>query len=93
MKYIVEFGKKGGFHASETIKIHNMKEAAKLASSLVLVFTQDNSIPKTIQQTWYFARHESRITWDNDTHYVAVSKLDGIDRGPASAHLWRKQPS
>ena len=91
MKYIVEFGKKRAFHASETITLNNMKEAAKLASSLVLVLTQDNTIARTVQATWYLSRYESRTTWDNATHYVALSKLDDVDRGPASAILWNKE--
>jgi hypothetical protein len=91
MKYIIEFGKKKGFHASETITLHNNKEAAKLAASLVLVLTQDNSIPNTVQATWYLSRYASRITWDNDSYYVALSKLDGVPRGAASATLWGKQ--
>ena len=91
MKYIVEFGKKGAFHSSETITLHNNKEAAKLAASLVLVLAQNNSISRSVQATWYLSKYESRTHWENDTYFVALSKLDGIPRGSATSVLWRKK--
>lgn len=90
MKYIVEFGQKGAYHSSETITIHSNKEAAKLAASLVLVLTQDNSISRSVQATWYLSKYEARTYWENDTHFVALSKLDGVERGSATSVLWRK---
>jgi hypothetical protein len=37
-----------------------------------------------------FDRYSRRMTWKSKTHFVAVSKLDGVPRGPAAADLWRK---
>lgn len=89
MKYCIEFGVRGG-ECVETIILHDMENAAKLASSLIRVFENSKESPSSNQNTWHLARNEPRKSWTSSEHYVALSKLDGIDRGAASSKLWRK---
>lgn len=88
MKYILEFGAIGGAHSDNCI-ISTMKEAQKIAASLVFVLTQDYSRPAARTIEWKISKTTPRITWKNHSHFVALSALDGVPRGPASAQLWR----
>ena len=83
MKYIVEFGVRGGAH-TENLILPTRKLASDLARKLVLAFSNRPAA------AWHWPASCPRMYWQSPTHYVAVSKLDGVPRGPASATLWRK---
>jgi hypothetical protein len=87
--YYVEFGERGGFHSSN-IRMLNKTDAAKLCASLVITFTQDNQNHSTHWRNWYLAKNSPRQTWTSSTHFVALSKLDERNEGPATPNLWRK---
>lgn len=89
MKYVVEFGVRGGVHTENQV-MTTRDQAEKLARSLVAVFCNDSRAAGATPRDWLFSKHGTRMTWANETHFVAVSKLDGKPRGPASAGLWRK---
>ena len=91
MKYIVEFGNRGGAHTENQIT-NTRDQAEKLARALVMVFCNDPHASGATNRDWLFSKAGRRMTWANETHFVAVSKLDGKSRGPASAFLWRKPP-
>ena len=89
MKYIIEFGNKGGAH-TDNIQVPSAKLASQLASGLVNSFEND---PRSSNaEEWRFPKNYGRMTWESETHFVAISKLDGKLRGAASAGLWRKGP-
>lgn len=88
MKYCVEFGNRGGAHVDNLV-VPTCKAAVALASRLVLVFTNDPHNVAASEMAWP-AYKAPRITWQSQTHFVAVSRLDGKDRGPAAADLWPK---
>ena len=46
--------------------------------------------PAAAPNEWRMPSGCWRESWQSPTHYVCVSKLDGVARGPASATLWRK---
>lgn len=85
MKYVLEFGRKGGFH-NDNIILPTLKMGMHLAASLVCTFEND-AFACTPQQ---WVDHRARSTWESETHFVALSQLDGRPRGSASAGLWRK---
>lgn len=87
MKTILEFGVKGGAHIDNAV-IPSIKLGAQLAAAMVCAFTNDSASSRPKQ---WFAGTASREWWENDTHFVALTKMDGILRGAASAHLWRKR--
>lgn len=89
MKYCIEFGVRGGAH-TENMILNTRDQAEKMARSLVAVFENDPFANGAGPRDWLFTKHDKRMTWQSQTHYVAVSKLDGVPRGPASAALWRK---
>jgi hypothetical protein len=89
MKYVIEFGVRGGAH-TENQTTNTRDQAERLARSLVAVFTNDPHACGATARDWMFSKHDKRMTWKSQTHFVAVSKLDGVMRGPASAGLWRK---
>lgn len=89
MKYVLEFGVRGGAH-TENLIVPTRKLAEEIARKLVLAFTNDPHHPAAAPAQWRAPRACPRQTWQSPTHYVSMSKLDGIMRGPASASLWRK---
>lgn len=89
MKYILEFGVRGGAH-TENLTVPTRKLAEEIARKLVLVFTNDPHHPAAAPRAWLFFKGCPRQTWQSATHYISVSKLDGVMRGPASGGLWRK---
>jgi hypothetical protein len=89
MKYCLEFGVRGGAYTENQI-VNTRDQAEKLARSLVAVFTNDPHASGATARDWLFSKHDKRMTWKNQSHFVALSKLDGKPRGPASAGLWRK---
>ena len=88
MKYVIEFGVRGGAH-TENLIVPTRKLAEELARKLVLVFTNDPHHHAAAPTAWLLPAHCPRQTWQSSTHYVSMSKLDGVPRGPASANLWR----
>ena len=92
MKYILEFGNRGGAHV-DNVEIPSLKLAQKLARCLVMTFTNDCHATGATQKDWEFPRGVVRAVWKDANHFVAVSKLDGIPRGPAANNAWRKNAS
>lgn len=90
MKYVLEFGVRGGAH-TENLIVPTQKLAQEMARKLVLTFSNDPHHPAAALTEWQFPRSCPRMTWQSPTHYVSVSKLDGVMRGPASATLWRPE--
>ena len=88
MQYVIEFGVRGGAH-TENLVVPTRKLAQEIARKLVLVFTNDPYHPAAAPNEWRMPAACARETWQSATHYVSVSKLDGVARGPASAQLWR----
>jgi hypothetical protein len=91
-KYVLEFGCRGGAHVDNQI-IPSLKLGAHLAAGIVAAFENTHNDPSAIADNWtkVFVKHrQPRCTWQSATHFVSLSKLDGVDRGAASAHLWRK---
>ena len=89
MKYVLEFGVRGGAH-TENLIVPTRKLAQEMARKLVLVFTNDPHHSAAAPVAWEMPPSCPRQTWQSPTHYISMSKLDGIPRGPASAGLWRK---
>lgn len=89
MKYVIEFGVRGGAH-TENLIVPTRKLAEELARKLILAFTNDPHHPAAAPIAWRLPAACPRQTWQSATHYVVMSKLDGVPRGPASASLWRK---
>ena len=89
MKYVIEFGNRGGAHTDNLI-LNTSDAAKKLAASLVMVFCNDPHAGGALLTDWTFEKHCKRKTWVNKSHFVAVSILDGKPRGAASNGIWRK---
>ena len=89
MKYVIEFGVRGGPY-TESMVLPTRALAEELARTLVAVFCNDANAEGAYMKHWTLALCHTRKTWQNRTHFVAVSKLDGVRRGPASAALWPK---
>jgi hypothetical protein len=89
MKYVIEFGVRCGAHKDNLI-VPTRELAENMARSLVMVFCNDPHANGATARDWIFYKGCARMTWKSETHFVAVSKLDGVLRGPASAGLWRK---
>lgn len=89
MKYVIEFGVRGGAH-TENLILPTRKLASDLARKLVLAFSNNPHHPAAAPIAWHWPSSCPRMYWQSPTHYVAVSKLDGVPRGPASETLWRK---
>lgn len=89
MKCVVEFGVRGGAH-TDNLVVPSMKIAEQMAASLVRVFTNDAMHPAADPRKWFLLKHEPRRTWHSSTHFIAISKLDGVPRGPAANGLWPK---
>lgn len=89
MKYCLEFGVRGGAHVENQV-IPTRQLAEELARRLVMTYTNDPHTSGATARDWVFNKHCARMTWQNTTHFVALTKLDGVLRGPASAALWRK---
>jgi hypothetical protein len=89
MKYVVEFGVRGGAHVDNLI-VPTAALAADIARGVVMTMTNDPHHHAATLTEWRLPRHCERRSWTNATHFVSVSRLDGVPRGPASATLWRK---
>lgn len=94
MKYILEFGNRGGIY-TDNIVIPSRKLAAKLASDMVEVFRNNATSEGVADGTHDWRKIGAsmpRVTWQSSSHFVSLSVLDGVARGPAAATLWRTQP-
>jgi hypothetical protein len=88
MKAFIEFGNRGGIH-SGMIKM-SQQEAAKMAATLVSIFTNSHDAPMIYQHHWSFKGVSTRrLTWQSPTHFVAVTLDDGVLEGAAASELWR----
>lgn len=90
MKYVLEFGVRGGAH-TENVVLPTFKLAQQLAAALVMTYVNDNRHEYAKHTAWEMGANCPRRSWQSPTHFVSISKLDGIARGPASTSLWRKQ--
>lgn len=88
-KYVIEFGVRGGAHVDNII-LPSQALARKLAASLVMVFSDSPGSPSSNEREWRMADNCPRLSWTSSTHFVSVSKLDGVARGPASPQLWKR---
>jgi hypothetical protein len=89
MKYVIEFGNRGGAHVDNII-LPTRELAEKLARCLVMSFENDPHVNGAGSRDWLISKQGRRMSWKSATHFVAISKLDGKPRGSASAGLWRK---
>ena len=90
MKVVLEFGVRGGPFA-EAIQLPTQKAGMEIASNLVRVLSNNQHNPMALSGAWSLrAGSVPRKSWQSSTHFVSLSLLDGIDRGPASASLWKK---
>ena len=91
MKYVLEFGKRektGRFSDNQIIDTN--KQGAKIAASLVWVFSEgsDHGVMSN-PKYWELNKDHPRMTWRNETHFVALSRLDGSQQGSAASKLWK----
>lgn len=89
MKWALEFGNRGGAHTENQVMASG-KVASKMAAALVATFENDTHASGAHVQSWATYKHVVRLTWQSETHFVAISRLDGVPRGPAAPGLWRK---
>lgn len=87
MECVVEFGLRGGPH-TEAVVMATIADAEHLAAALVAVFENGYECPGTIASDWRITKGVARLSWQSPTHFVGVSRLDGVPRGPLSAQLW-----
>jgi len=94
MKFVIEFGHKKGNHIDNLI-VNSNKQAAQIASGLAHIFNNDIKVfPNEGSENggmpsfWIMKRSQVRIIWESPLNYIAVSKLDGVGRGPAMTDLW-----
>ena len=89
MKVVLEFGVRGGPFA-ESIILPSRKLGAKMASNLVRVLSKANDNLMRGKAQWNVRKDLPRKSWQSSSHFVALSVLDDVPRGPASALLWKK---
>ena len=89
MKVVLEFGVRGGPFA-ESIILPSQKLGAEMASNLVRVLSKTNDNPIGRKAQWNVRKDLPRKSWQSSSHFVALSVLDDVPRGPASAQLWKK---
>ena len=87
MKAVLEFGVRGGYHTDNVILPN-----AKLAQQIALNIARSYGGPDTLTLSDFRVGVKcSRASWSSSTHFVSVSALDGVMRGPASSTLWKKE--
>ena len=89
MKAVIEFGNRGGAHI-ENLVLPSVKLAIKTACAIGMMLTNDPFGIPARNGYWVVNKNHPRATWQSETHFIAVSILDGVERGCASAGLWRK---
>ena len=88
MKYCLEFGARGGRLSSQLV-IPQSNLARRMAADLVHVLHDPKEHPVgCLQHEWHLTQEYPRLVWVSMAHYVSLSLLDGVDRGPASAWYW-----
>lgn len=87
MRACLEFGRKGGFHVDNLV-LPSVVLGAKIASCLANLLS--DRISDYSYQYFIVNRSTPRVTWENSEFFVALSRLDGVQRGPASAKLWKR---
>jgi hypothetical protein len=78
MKYCLEFGMRRGPHVDNLV-FPTLHLASATAHNLQAVF--DGGYTRA--NDWTLGKKDVRRTWRNDTYFIALSKLDGVARGPA----------
>jgi hypothetical protein len=96
MKYVLEFGVRGGAHADNVV-IPTRKLAEKLAANMVFILSNSDGQARiqgdmfSSTKTWKLTPSTPRVSWQSSTHFVSLSILDGVARGPAAAKLWKRE--
>jgi hypothetical protein len=86
-KCVVEFGVRGGNHCDNFV-LPTYALGEELATKLVFVLSENpDNTPKS---EFFNLKTSPRMSWTSSTHYVSLSRLDGVPRGPATPDLWRK---
>lgn len=85
MKVVVEFGVRGGRYFDNLV-CDSARKGADLAYRLAYVSGRDAQK----RDDFLVSRGQPRISWQSATHFVSVSVLDGVARGPAACKLWVK---
>lgn len=85
MKCVVEYGTRGGYH-KDNLVLPSAGLGAELAASVANTL---EGRQMHYPGDWKVSTKRPRVTWSNATHFVAVSILDGVPRGAASASLWK----
>lgn len=84
MKAVLEFGIRGGYH-TDNLVIPSAKLAASLAKAIAQALMDEECTT-----CFLVARTQPRISLTSSKHFVSVTLLDGVARGPASTDLWRQ---
>lgn len=87
MKHVLEFGTRRGQY-TDNIVLPNRATAMNVAANLARVLSGNTDAGRGFVH-YASSRAEPRTVWQSNTHFIAVSALDGIPRGPASAVLWK----
>lgn len=90
MKCVIEFGNRGGSHIDNLI-FPNVKLAVKTACAIGAMITNDPFASPARNGFWLINKNNPRRIWQSKTHFIAISILDGVERGCASAGLWHKR--
>lgn len=86
LRTVVEFGIKGSRVVENQI-MPSLRSGKEMAYRLAYVF---GGTPTWVHLRNQCSRKNPRVVWESSTHFVALSVLDGVDRGPAAAQYWRK---
>jgi hypothetical protein len=89
MKTVLEFGVRGG-PLAEAVVLPTQKLGAEMAANLVRVLSGNQDTLSGRKAQWNVQKDLPRKSWQSSTHFVSLSVLDGVARGPASAKLWKK---
>lgn len=88
MKYVIEFGIRGGAHVDNII-VPTLALAIKLANSTQFILSAGNTDHSADKDYWKVGKSVPRKSWNSATHYVSLSCLDDVARGSASSVLWK----
>ena len=87
MKTIVEYGVRAGAYAQ--IILPSIKKGQELAKDLAWVFSDCGVHLAGMMPYWQVSKDKPRVTWQSDTHFVALSLLDGVPRGPVTSEMYK----
>lgn len=86
-KYVLEFGRRGRYH-TDNIVFSTELAARQVAANFVRcvggIYDRGAN-----SHDWYMTKGIYRKSWQGPEHFVAISLLDGVMRGPAATKLWR----